>query len=69
MVRYLFFCSNVLAPFVRIRPFVRSAIPRHCLPEKELPRKNVAVPELIDGVFLGEKVAPLSERRSAIKNS
>lgn len=52
LVRYLLFCPNVFASFVRTLPFVTRAIPRHCLPEKELFRKNVATPELIDGVFL-----------------
>lgn len=48
-------CSNTLAPFVRVLPFVTSEILQHCLPKKELLRKNVAVPELIDGVFIGER--------------
>jgi len=61
-------CSNTLAPFVRVLPFVTSEIPRHCLPKKELLHKNVAIPELIDGVFIGERT-PASGGRSTIKNS
>lgn len=70
-VRYLFLCSSVLAPFVRNSPFCNLHTP---LPPWHIvfPKKNFFAkmsPELIDGIFLGERRALFGGRRSAIKNS